>query len=1029
MISTIKNGLQNVGKGWYNTNIDDIEVYLSSKLYKLMKRVSFMMEDTLRSLTLTTLSKFVTMIENLTNVPITINGTRISYENIRVPMKPLFYCDLMFVNGKLQFSLQEEKFHNTLLAIFDKFMTLGEGIPVIERHVLTKLFWTSYPNLPSPHPQEKEIQELREKLKDTIHRAFENLNKYSAQYNKYLDRLNLNVQQYTKQYESEGHSLDEYEASIVKHIKDWEQIDKETPSNVKLGLFHINNEAIRSTLKKDLAKTLLESLSKGATVIIQGVFTRCNAIQQKLREKCTNVEESTRMRDYIATIPEALHVENENLHEASRYYEVLEKFKFEIPNDEFKMRWNAVQLPTKVTEALETTVKNIENDEANFLKSLINDQEVFRDRLSSLADSVASFSRHYDISKIANIIEDGNKINDELKDCQAISLVINSRERLFSMEVTRYEDLAQFNKDYTPYRAFWLAAADWLKFKNSWMQDPLLTLNAEEVEKSLMNCWRTVFKAVKSFKQNVELTNTISNLKDDIESFKQYLPLIQALCNPGIRERHWRQLSEELAMSLSAEMSLTLAEAIDIGLMSKIAIITKTCDVASKEYAIESALDNMVRDWKEIQLEIISYKDKGTYILKLSEDLIRQLDDHIVMTQSMSFSPFKKVFAERIATWESTLKNVQEVLDAWTTCQRAWLYLEPIFSSEDITAQLPVESKRFMNVDRSWRRIMSTAKSNTLAIEFCADPKLLETFKECNKLLEIVSKGLSAYLETKRIGFPRFFFLSDDELLQILSQTQDPTAVQPHLKKCFENVASLEFKPDKQIVAMFSGEGEKVQLSEPFYPQGPVEEWLRTVETNMKKSVKQIVLNGINSYTQKPRKEWVLDHAGQAVIAVSQMFWTQEVSEALKKGKGGVADLCEKLRVQLLELVELVRGDLDFIRRLILGDLIVIDVHASEVVKKLRDLGVSSENDFDWISQLRYYWEADDLHVRIVNAHFKYGYEYLGNTGRLVITPLTDRCYLTLTGAMHLGMGGGTFFTQFFFLSDMNSSRWSCRYW
>ena len=141
-----------------------------------------------------------------------------------------------------------------------------------------------------------------------------------------------------------------------------------------------------------------------------------------------------------------------------------------------------------------------------------------------------------------------------------------------------------------------------------------------------------------------------------------------------------------------------------MNLLEKVDVITKVCDVAGKEYSIESALDKLDSEWNNLALDIISYKDSGTHIMKVSEDIMRLLDDHIVMTQSMSFSPFKKPFAERISVWEGKLRLVQEVLDSWMACQRAWLYLEPIFSSDDIMNQLPVESKRFTTMDKTWRR-------------------------------------------------------------------------------------------------------------------------------------------------------------------------------------------------------------------------------------------------------------------------------------------------------------------------------------
>ncbi len=189
--------------------------------------------------------------------------------------------------------------------------------------------------------------------------------------------------------------------------------------------------------------------------------------------------------------------------------------------------------------------------------------------------------------------------------------------------------------------------------------------------------------------------------------------------------------------------------------------------------------------------------------------------------------------------------------------QRKWMYLEGIFVGGDIRSQLPEEAKKFDVIDKLFKKIMTETQREPNIKKACSATNRLQDLQTISVGLEKCQKSLNDYLDSKRNAFPRFFFISDDELLSILGSS-DPTCVQEHMIKMYDNIASLKLVKSQDNIttaqAMISAEKEIMEFKQHVITEGRVEDWMTKVLAEMKRTNRLITKEAVFYYRhQKSR--------------------------------------------------------------------------------------------------------------------------------------------------------------------------------
>ena len=1016
--------------------------YEASKLKRLMTTVRFMMQDTVYSLTTAALRAFCEFIENRTDYECTVNhmsdvvviqGPKrlaLLQEPPETPerrMTSLFKVDLQTDNGKFFYSTAEDEFKSTILAIYDKAVQYQGNIPELEHQVMDQFFYSNMPTLPAVKGDHPLVSGWRDRLAVAIDESTAPLSEYVKTYEPFQDLIELDVDKYIEEFKNPTNgtpkpTVKDMDREVQKHIDRKATVLSQVPESMNLGAYLVSIAGLRQKLAEkcvQLAEMVMDAVAQIANSKADQVCTEYKKIETEVKMPPPDIETLCEKKKRFKTIPDET---SENVNEIERmkdFYAVLDKYQYGLPTDDFDAKWKAISWPKKLEETIEKEEELLEKDRDRFLEKTCSEQDDFVKDITELQRTVAGFYKKTEIKKVAAIAAEVKELNKKIEDAKTRATHFNNREVLFQKEKSDYTNMYQIARDFQPYAELWTTADNWLTWHHSWTNDPFTSLDPNEMEANVNASWKTMTKAVKNFKDKAPLLALLrmaEDIKGQIEDFRPVMPIVKYLRQPGMKDRHWSELSKELGFEVQPNVTLTtMHDVYNLELQLHQDSIMKVSEVAMKEYGIEEQLVNMKADWDKLLFIIEPYKETGTYIMKGTDEIQQMLDDHLIVTQSLSFSPFKKQFEADIDEWEASLRLAQDILEEWVNCQRNWLYLEPIFQSEDISRQLPNEWKRFSDVNKTWKDLLAQASETPTVMPYCLNTKtekdepVKEAFTKANLELEKVQKGLNDYLENKRSSFARFYFLSDDELLQILSEAKNPHSVNKQMRKLFENIAYLDMSEDDcEMTGLNSSSGEKMPFRDAVLPRKNIENWLGEVESMMKRSIRHEIEIALEAASTMPRPEFIFSVTGQVAGVILQAYWTADCERFLKE-EGSLNGYVETANENLLTLVDTVREPtLTKLQRTNLGALITVEVHTKDIVEQLAEQKICTLDAFEWVSQLRAYWEDGDCFIKQVEARFRYGGEYVGgqNMTRLVITPLTDKIFLTLTGAMNMFLGG-----------------------
>ncbi|GMF34281.1 unnamed protein product [Phytophthora fragariaefolia] len=821
-----------------------------------------------------------------------------------------------------------------------------------------------------------------------------------------------------------------------------------------IAVLSLNTKNLKLQLRNECRQWKVQYSDKVHQQARTALFNLTDYIRTTTSKLSTRVESLDALRFVMGVLKEVRERESAiemELNPIADMYDMLEHF---LPggymdNDEMDQKSVLRGSWRKLVDYAEDVTDNLSEVQGGFKKQLIKDVKDFQ------AD-VALFRGDYEANgpmvsglEPAEAVERLKRFKDLLGIRERKLEVFSAGEELFGMRPTEYPEIVRTRKEMALLDQLYGLYMDVERTMDEFSGIPWVQVGAN-VER-MSDCFAGFDQRCKKMPKNLCEWEAYGILRKVIAEFLEVLPIVRELTRESIKPRHW----EEIIKACNGQRlpydtdSFKFQDVLDAKLLTWKEDVEYICESAQKQLQIEHKLRDLTDRWAGTAFEFSEWRARNVPVLKGYGQIIEDLEEGQLQLQAILSMRHVVFFKDRVQAKLAQLSDTADVLELWAKVQTLWMSLESVFTGGDIAKQMPLEAKKFAKIDKDWLKVMSKAAEVGFVVACCSNELLRSTLPSLFSELEKCQKSLEGYLEQKRKKFPRFYFVSNPLLLLILSRGSDPSAVQQYYEKIFDSISkvvherpissSLETKASStaagtnpnakrkivEIKSLVGNDEETISLVQPVIPDGNIEDWLGMLEKEMRRTLKTLCRQAAAECSSGSLREFVSKTCAQFALLGIQLSWTAECQDALKRcrtTKGIMAQTAKRHGTMLSELSSWCLTDLGTkLTRTKVETLITIQVHQRdcflELCRLYKEKKLSDANDFEWLKQARFYWRIggqgafdsvgpDACLISICDVDFKYAFEYLGCKERLVITPLTDRAYITLSQALGMHLGG-----------------------